>query len=95
MNKEFVNKNLKNWNDEAISELGEEEGKDCYLYMDSENARIEEIDEENGELHIACETSKLGYISLDVELRADDLLDLIEIAVKKLNKFKTVLEGLK
>jgi hypothetical protein len=32
---------------------------------------------------------------LNVKMTTDDLLSLIEIAVKKLNKFKTILEGMK
>jgi hypothetical protein len=95
LDKNFVDKHLKEWNEEAINTFGEEEGKDMYLFNDGEKARIEEIDEDAGELYVVCETSKIGYISLDVKLTTEDLLDLIEFAVKKLNKFKTILEGLK
>ena len=95
LEKEFVDKNLEKWNKDAIEELGREGGKYSYLYYDDEKAKIDEIDEEHNRILIACETSKVGYISMEVELTAEDLLRLIEIAVKKLNKFKTILEGLK
>jgi hypothetical protein len=94
LDKNFVDKHLKEWNEEAIKAFGEE-GKDMYLFNDEEDARIEDIDEDAGELSVVCETSKIGYISLNVKMTTDDLLSLIELAVKKLNKFKTILEGMK
>ena len=95
MDKEFVDKNLEEWNERAKEEYGEEGGKDTYLYEDEEVGYIDEIDENGKWLKVVCETSKLGYISMMIDLDIDDLIRLIEIAVKKLNKFKTILEGLK
>jgi hypothetical protein len=94
LDKNFVDKHLKEWNEEAIKEFGKE-GKDMYLFNDEEDARIEDIEEDAGKFNVVCETSKIGYISLDVKMTTDDLLSLIELAVKKLNKFKTILEGMK
>lgn len=92
LDKEFVNNNLKKWNEQAISTIGED-GKDDYLFTDDEPVRISDITEDS--ISLICETSKIGYICLELKLDSDDLLSLIELAVKKLNKFKTVLEGLK
>ena len=94
INKDFFDKNKESMNKEAIEEMGDE-GKDSYLFNDNEDGVIEEIDEEASTINIKCETSQLGYISMDIKVDSEDLLSLIELAVKKLNKFKTVLEGLK
>jgi len=95
MDKKFVDKNLQKWNRKAIEEYGEESGKECYLYEDEEVASIDEIDENGNWIKIVCETSPIGYISMYVDLDTDDLIRLIEIAVKKMNKFKNILESLK
>lgn len=44
-------------------------------------------------LQINLET-KLGDIFIDVKLDQDATIQLIELAVKKLNKFKTILEAM-
>ena len=94
LDKPFADKNLPNWNKEAIDEIGEEDGKNTYLYMDDKSMKIQKMDDE-GNITVACETSKFGYFSADIELTVKDLLGLIEIAVKKLNKYKSLLESLK
>ncbi len=38
---------------------------------------------------------KLGYLSFDVDMDADTLLDIIQIYMKRLGKVKTVLEAVK
>ena len=94
LDKEFVDKNLKKWNEESISESGED-GKDSYLIINDQDGRIEDIDEDASEFNVVCDDPNLGFISLDVKLDSDSLLKIIELSVKKLNKFKTVLESLK
>jgi len=94
LDKEFIDKNLKKLNEDAISELGEV-GKEIYFYNDDTEGHIDEIGEEEGRLYIVADNSKIGYISLDIKLDTETLIDLLEMAVKKLNKFKTILEGLK
>ena len=94
LDKKFVDENLKNWNDNSISEMGED-GKNSYLYTDNIEAKIEEIDEGLNKIHIICDNPKLGYISSEISIDTDDMINLFEIAVKRLNKFKTVLQGLK
>jgi hypothetical protein len=37
----------------------------------------------------------LGYLSLEVEITTDDMIKLLEYAIKKLNKYKTAIEALK
>ena len=95
MNKSFVEKNLKKWNEEAISDLGEEEGKDTLIYHDETIGAIEEINYDKGTITVMAENSDFGNIYIDIKLDTENLLELIEFAVKKLNKFKSILESLK
>ena len=95
MDKEFVDMNLRNWNKKAIEEFGEEEGKEAYLFRDGSYGVIAEFDDEKGELVIDVEDSKIGFMSIPVKLSINDYIDLIQLAVKKLNKFKNILESLK
>lgn len=91
---EFTPDKIKEYNKAAIEEYGNDEsGKGALLMQEEIIGRVEEIEEDN--INIVIDNSKYGYISCGVELTSQDLLELIEIAVKKLNKFKTVLEGLK
>ena len=57
LDKNFVDKHLKEWNKEAIKEFGEE-GKDMYLFNDEEDARIEDIDADAGELTMFTNSAK-------------------------------------
>jgi hypothetical protein len=101
LSESYIEKNRKKAKEEAISNFGDEDGKDNLVFVDTEKDRaendaldhIEEIDED-GSITITSE-SKLGYISIDIQLTDEDFITLIGIAVKRLNKFKNVLESLK
>ncbi|MHA1664296.1 MAG: hypothetical protein ACTSVW_00470 [Candidatus Njordarchaeales archaeon] len=95
MDKKFVDRNLKNWNAEAIEEFGEEDGKETYLFTDDTYGKIIEFYEDEGEIIVDVENSKIGFISVKVKLDIDDYINLIQLAVKRLNKFKNILESLK
>lgn len=90
---EFTPEKIKEAEKQSMDELGDEEGKG-YLRFDDDEAipTIEEITDE--EINVIVD-GKFGYISLDLKLTADDLIALVELAVKKLNKYKTIIEGLK
>lgn len=91
--KEFSEEKIKEYHKEAISEIGDDGGKSSLLCVD--NADVVVIDEiEDGEIHAHSE-SRFGYVSFDIKLDSDDMIELIEQIVKKMNKFKTLLESLK
>jgi len=91
--KEYVDKHLEEWNKNAIKEFGDA-AEGLYLFEDDTVGHIDEI-EEDGKIHITCDNNELGIIATWVQLDTDDLIRLIEIAVKKMNKFKNILESLK
>ena len=64
-------------------------------FSDEEPARISKINEETGEISVVCETSRVGYVSMDLKLDGDDLVKVIALAIKKLNKAKALFESLK
>ena len=95
LKKEFLDKNSKEAEAESISNMGEEDGKGYLIFnFDESNVEIEEIDESKSQLSVRS-TTDLGDIYLTVELTVDSLISLIEVATKKLNKVKTVLEAVK
>lgn len=93
LDKEFFEKNIKSMNQEAISELGDVDGKNMLTYSDNIIAKIEEIDGDI--INVVMQHPKLGYISMEIKLDEDDYIKFIENINKKLNKFKTLLESLK
>ena len=91
LDKEYVEKNKEKMNKEAIEEFGEE-CKNDLLYADDKLAEVEEIDD-NLILTAECDT-EIGYISVGVELKDDDVLKIIEILTRKFENYKEVLEKL-
>lgn len=93
LDKEFFEKNINSMNQEAISELGDVDGKNILQYSDEVAGIIDEID--GDVITIVIDHPKLGYMSMNVKLDEDDYIKFIENINKKLNKFKTLLESLK
>ena len=93
-NKEFVEKTSEKANKDAISEFhGEDEpGKSLLWDLEDQYSEIEIT--EDGRIKVVSD-SKFGFISVDVALTSEDLVKIVELVVKRLNKFKNVIEGLK
>jgi hypothetical protein len=90
---DFFDKSRKVAEKEAIAELGEDDGKNHALWTDLvDNIEIDEISDANILVHIE---NKLGFFSFEIPLTTDNLIDILEIAVKKANKIKTLLEASK
>ena len=97
LDKDFLEKNKEKAEEFSMNENGEE-GKGSYLFLDSdfamnESVTIEEINDK-GNITFSV-TNNLGYFSFDVPLDDDDLIQIMQIVTKRLNKFKTVMESLK
>ena len=96
----FLEKNRKKMNEEAKKEYGTEDSKTRLVYTLSEaqadtvNVRIEDIDADNNTITIVADT-ELGSFWITAEMNVDQLIALIEVATKKLNKAKTLLETIK
>lgn len=93
----FLEKNKDKMREEALK--GDGEKGHLILSLSEEYAqdpivKIEEIDEENNSITIRAE-GEYGSVWLTAELTIDQLIWLIEVATKKLNKVKTVLEAVK
>lgn len=94
LNKEWLLKNIPVGESNAKEEFGEE-AKDQILFSElEENEVCLEIDSERQELNVSFD-SQLGYFSIDIPISDEDLITLIEIVTKKINRFKTALEALK
>ena len=100
LGEEFLAKNKAKMEKEAIETYGTDEGKSRLVYALSEkhadavNTRIEEIDADSNTITVVAET-ELGDFWITVEMNIDQLISLIEVATKKLNKAKTLLESIK
>lgn len=75
-------------------EYDEEVAKTYLLFQEKLNIQEFEIKENSLWIYGELE-SGLGNISLDVHLEDSDLIDLIAYAVKKLNKYKSIIETMK
>ena len=93
LEKTALEKSIPEANKEAISEMGED-GEDCCIwYLDDQETRIDEISED-GTLEVSSE-SELGYISFSIKLTEEDIITLTELLIKRLNKFRAVMQSLK
>ena len=97
---EFLAKHKGQMKEEAEKEYGTEDGETRLIYAISEaqadtvNVRIEEIDADSNTITLVADT-ELGSFWITAEMNVDQLIDLIEVATKKLNKAKTLLETIK
>jgi len=91
LNRKFLDKNLKKMAKNAEEWFGDE-GKEYYVYNDGLQGEVEEIDEDRGIITVSFE-SKFGTVVGDVKLTTDNLLDIINIASKQLEKLKSVLKA--
>jgi len=93
LNEKFLEKTKEEAKETAISQMGDEDGKDNLLWEDTVGKiEIEEITDEYICVSI---DSKLGYFSVDIPLTSDVLEDLLGVVIKKMNKIKTMLESLR
>lgn len=94
LNKGYVERTMKEANEQAINELGEEDGKDTLMWdLNDSKDKLEEIGED-GSLSVVS-ASEIGSIDIYLKLSVSNDIDIIESIVKRLNKFKTMLESLK
>ncbi|MDO8623184.1 MAG: hypothetical protein Q7R52_02965 [archaeon] len=95
IDKEFFEKTK----EKAFEREKEQNGEDAksYLYEDknlgSETITIDEI-QDNGTISFNI-INDLGYFSFELPLDDDNLIGIVSIITKRLNKFKSVLESLK
>ena len=99
IDEEFLAKNKEQMKEAAIDHYGTD-GKTQLIYTLSESqadnvdTRIEEIDADSNTITVVAET-ELGSFWITAEMNVDQLIALIEVATKKLNKAKTLLETIK
>ena len=101
IDEEFLAKQKEQMKEAAIGHYGiGTDGKTQLIYAISEeqadtvDTRIEEIDADNNTITVVAET-ELGSFWITAEMNVDQLIALIEVATKKLNKAKTLLETIK
>lgn len=89
----FLEKTKERAKEEAIAEVGKEDAGNDLLYPELKDS-IEAFEVTDTGISVSFDT-EIGFISVDIPIDADDLIHLIENAVKKFNKIKSVFEGLK
>ncbi len=98
LRKDTLKKTEKQANEDAISEYGKEEGKDELRYEDID-FKADEVYFEEGELHVSgelfCAGEKFGYLSQEIPLGNDTIIEIIEYYVDKLKKIKEVISATK
>ena len=92
LNKDWLEKNSLEGNRNAIEELGEEQGKNILLWQDLESkVEIEEITDKYIDLSISNDFVSINF---SVNFTVDEFIAIIEIAVKKMEIFKNILQNL-
>ena len=97
---EFLEKNKEKMKENATEQYGTDDDKSRLVYAISEaqadnvNVSIEEIDAESNTITLVADT-ELGSFWITAEMNVDQLIALIEVATKKLNKAKSLLETIK
>ena len=100
IDEEFLAKNKEQMKEAAIDHGTGTDSKTRLVYTLSESqadnvdTRIEEIDADSNTITVVAET-ELGSFWITAEMNVDQLIALIEVATKKLNKAKTLLETIK
>ena len=101
IDREFLEKNKEKMKEEAEKQYGTgTDSKTRLVYAisdaqaDNVNTRIDEIDADSNTITLVADT-ELGSFWITAEMNVDQLIDLIEVATKKLNKAKTLLETIK
>lgn len=103
INKEWLNTNMQKFLDAS-------DDKECLMIDTEGKAELNELSND-GELFIAEDTSNQIYCSLDYtpntdtivslvensidDIKGDSLVSIIELVVKKLNKFKSLIESIR
>lgn len=87
LSKKYLEENRKAMEKEALEQSGDD-GKDDLLYTDEKEAKIEHIEKNN--ITLSCD-SKIGYLSIDVDLSDEDIFELIDYMREKANKMKKML----
>jgi len=91
INEEFLKEHKEQAKEDALAE----DNKTNLLFDNKLVDSCEEFDiTESGNITISF-SNDLGFYCFDYQLTDDDLCRIISLGIKKLNKLKTVLEGLK
>lgn len=106
MNKEWFEKNKQKFSDAAEKEISTT--SDYFINFDTV-AELNELDK--GELHLSDSKGENIYVSMDYtpntdvivslvedsidDIKGDALVKIIELVVKKLNKFKSLIESIR
>lgn len=88
---EFLKKNEEEAKRKATEQLGEVSNS---KYYEDVKFTLDDFEINEGSIHIFV-SGEFGSVGIDVPLQTEDLIKLLEIAIKKFNKMKTVFEGLK
>lgn len=84
-------KRKKTANEASIKEF-DEEG----FYLPSENVSIEELKiDDSGHFRIGIDVPTLGCLSIETELDDETMISLLTFAIKRANKYKSLVESLK
>ena len=93
MDDKFLVKTRKEASKQAIEEMGTEDGKDYLIYPELKDS-IDNLEFEEGNISVMV-SNELGCFSFDIPLDTLALEQILSIAIKKMNKIKTMLESLK
>lgn len=92
IDEKFFEENKEKAREESIANIGDE-GKENLIF-DTEKDNIDHIEVDNDMLTIGINT-ELGYFSLDIPIDSFLIETIIGEVIKRMNKFKTMLEALK
>jgi len=94
INEKYFEQYKKEAKEQSIADFGEEENTDLYFKNLRDNIEYLNIDSNTETIEFNIST-ELGYVNFEWSPDSEDLVDLITIATKKMNRIKTVFETMK
>ena len=96
LNKEEFDKKKKNALLDNIEEYGEDDHKDCPSFLwENIPTTLENYEFKDGVITASFNLDSLAFLSVKIPLDLDNVSEIIEYYIKKVNKVKNVIESVK
>lgn len=96
LHKSYVKKTTQEANERGAKRFSGDDNPENWLRWEFEDDEIDlEVNLEENRLELSSFETPIGTISISIDLDTDDQLHILELMIKRLNKFKTMLESLR
>jgi hypothetical protein len=93
LDEDFLAKTKDKAKEQAVSEMGKENAKDCLIYSELKDD-FDEISFEDESINVTV-SNNLGSFTFEIPLNSAAFEEILSIVIRKMNKIKSMLESLK